>query len=127
MNTSHYALIALGGGTGSVLRAWLCHKLASTMQSFPLGVLTVNLLGSFAIGLLAGCLSMRPETPESIRVFLILGLLGGFTTFSSFSYDTLVLLRAGLYGAALINCTLQVVGGLLLAGTGFYAVRSLLT
>lgn len=127
MNTSHYALIALGGGTGSVLRAWLCQKLATTMQTFPLGVLTVNLLGSLAIGILAGWLSLRPETPESIRVFLILGLLGGFTTFSSFSFDTLVLIRAGLYGAVLINCTLQVVGGLLLAGVGFYVVRSLLS
>lgn len=89
--TTTLPLVALGGALGAALR-----YLATLLWPAPWGVMAVNLLGCFAIGLLA------PRLAPALTPFLVTGLLGGFTTFSAFSLDTLRLLEGGRTGAALL-------------------------
>lgn len=86
-------LVALGGGVGSVCRYLLSgavNKLG--FGSFPMGTMAVNILGCFVIGLLFGLSLKMPQFNGQWRLLLITGLLGGFTTFSSFSYESVSLL-----------------------------------
>lgn len=106
----------LGGGVGSALRYWLSgavYRVAS--PAFPTGTLLVNVTGCFAIGLLMAVFEERFVVQPLLRVFLTIGVLGGFTTFSTFSYETIALLRDGSTMAALLNVCLSVVA--CLAGT----------
>ncbi|MCC7008450.1 MAG: fluoride efflux transporter CrcB [Acidobacteria bacterium] len=117
-----WLLIGIGGGLGAMARHALngaVHRLAPG-SIFPTGIFVVNVLGSAAIGLLAGLLAgaridLRPDT----RTFLIVGVLGGFTTFSSFSLDTFTLLRSGHLGLALWNIAGQVGLSLVALAVGF--------
>jgi CrcB protein len=98
-----YLWVALGGALGSVAR-FACSGLAARWigSSFPWSTLLVNVAGSFAIGLLASLASSagRPLLGADARAFVLVGILGGFTTFSSFSLETLTLARNGSFGAA---------------------------
>ena len=117
--------VAFGSGLGGVLRHGLNHiihqrALAST---FPIGIFTINILGSIVIGLLAGALaSGRLHLSYEARTFLIVGVLGGFTTFSSFSLDTLALFRDGHSGQAVLNVLGQVGLSLIGVWAGFRAI-----
>ena len=84
---------------------------AGSAQRFPWGTLLVNVAGSFAIGLLAALVTAdgRPALGSDARAFLMVGVLGGFTTFSSFSLETLTLARTGALGAAAANVALSLV------------------
>lgn len=87
---------------------------------FPLGIFVVNVFGSFVIGLLGGLIAgERVSIGYPMRTFLIVGVLGGFTTFSSFSFDTLVLARAGSTGHAFWNVVGQVALSLAVVWLGF--------
>ena len=114
-------LVALGGALGSMTRfklsGWVLHHTAT--WRFPAGTLTVNLLGCFIAGLLAG-MAVKQEifTPEA-RLFLFTGLLGGFTTFSAFGLETLLLLKRGEAGVAFANVAISVVIGLQVAWLGY--------
>lgn len=93
-----YLWIALGGAIGSVGRYWLSGLVADKFGSaFPWGTLAVNVIGSFIIGLLGGLAvpqgRLDPQSRAFITLFLMTGVCGGFTTFSSFSLQTLNLLR----------------------------------
>lgn len=92
-----YLWIAVGGALGSVSRFWLSGVVARHFETFPMGTLLVNVSGSFAIGFLAALMSPdgRWLAPTGFRQFLIYGVLGGYTTFSSFSLQTLELARQG--------------------------------
>ena len=110
--------IGTGGAIGSVLR----YALAMSVQrwagtGFPLGTVIVNILGSFTIGLLYVWLIERMGAPHALRLFLIVGVLGGFTTFSSFSLETVTLVMESSYGYALLNIAASV--ALCLLGTRF--------
>jgi CrcB protein len=89
-------LVAVGGAFGSVLR-YLVGVLTVRWfgASFPWGTFAVNVVGSFLIGLLSEMIARRFNASMELRVFLVTGILGGFTTFSSFSLDTMVLLERG--------------------------------
>lgn len=109
--------IAAGGALGALTRHAVNHVIHQRQLSatFPAGIFIVNIAGSFAIGLLAGLLAgNRLGLSETARAFIVIGFLGGFTTFSSFSLDTLALARAGHTGQAVLNVAGQV--GLSLAG-----------
>lgn len=115
-----FLYVALGGALGATLRYWISsfmHSHSSTVV--PVGTLTVNLLGSLAIGWLWGIFSMHSNVPLRLQLFLITGLLGGFTTFSSFSLEGWQILEQGHYRAFIIYLLASNVGGILLAVIGF--------
>lgn len=93
---SHSVLVAIGGLVGSVARYWLSGVVQTlTGASFPSGTLAVNILGSFVIGLVMTLSFDRGLLNEDMRILLSTGFCGGFTTMSTFSYETLALLRDG--------------------------------
>jgi CrcB protein len=105
-----------GGGIGAAARYWLSGLVYQRLGSeFPSGTLVVNVIGCLLIGFLISIFEERFVLYPSLRIFLTIGLLGGFTTFSSFSFETMALLRDGelLYASA--NILLSVV--LCLGGT----------
>lgn len=102
-------LVFLGGGIGAALRYWMQGAVYSrTGADFPYGTMAVNILGCFLIGLLMVSLEERFLAVPSLRLFLTIGILGGFTTFSSFSYETLALVRDGEMLRAFANVGLSV-------------------
>ncbi len=112
--------VALGGALGSVSRYLLGTWTQSISKSidFPYGTLTVNLIGCFVIGFLSQLAEARGVfTPES-RAFVFIGILGGFTTFSSFGNETINLLRDGETFNALANIGANVIFGLILVWLG---------
>lgn len=100
----HPALaVALGGAVGSLARFYMVVALRRVDQLFPWGTLLVNVLGSFLIGAVWAWFLDRPDTPEWVRVGLMTGVLGGYTTLSSVSLETVLLLESGAYWPALAN------------------------
>ncbi|RYC30597.1 fluoride efflux transporter CrcB [Lichenibacterium minor] len=111
MNLATCLAVALGGALGSVGRYALAGALAPISQGVPWGTVMINIAGSFVIGFF-GTLTLshgRFPVPETLRLFVLVGLCGGFTTFSSFSLQTLDLLRAGAVNRALVNVGASVV------------------
>lgn len=97
-------LVAIGGGLGAVLRYLLSKWTHALVQPghFPVGTLAVNIAGCAAIGLLSGWLFHAGAEREGARMFLCVGVLGGFTTYSAFGLETVTLMRDGHHGAALL-------------------------
>jgi CrcB protein len=96
-----YLIVFLGAGIGGAARHGINVGAARLFGfGFPFGTLLVNVLGSFLIGLLAGWFAFRPGTPQEARLFLTTGILGGFTTFSAFSLDAVVLIERHAYALA---------------------------
>jgi CrcB protein len=113
--------VAVGSALGGVLRFWLTHWVARAIpHHLPLGTILVNVSGSFLIGLIAATIAARPSAvggPMGHQV-LMAGVLGGFTTFSAFSLQTLLLTQEGRWGLAAMNviasvalCLVAVAGG----------------
>ena len=102
--------IAGGGAVGAVLRYWVSSGVyALTGRGFPYGTLVVNVLGSLVMGFLYIWLLERIPGSVAMRAFLLIGLLGAFTTFSTFSVETLNLMEAGQIARAALNTLLSVV------------------
>ena len=103
-------LIGLGGARGSVARYWVALWALPISRSMPWGTVGINIAGSFLIGFF-GTLTLqngRYPAPEWLRLFVMVGVCGGFTTFSSFSLQTLDLLRGGAWFRALANIGVSV-------------------
>lgn len=96
---STWLAVAIGGSVGAVSRYGLSTWVQSLGAGFPWGTLSVNVTGSFAMGLLAGLLQ-RGMLPPDVQALLAVGVLGSFTTFSTFSLETLTLAQDGLWGRA---------------------------
>ena len=97
-------LVFVGGGIGATARYGLQGLIYRySGAAFPYGTLAVNVLGCLVIGFLMSIFEGRIVINQSVRLFLAIGILGGFTTFSSFSYETMMLLREGSYGAGMVN------------------------
>lgn len=114
--------VAVGGALGSVARHGVYHLVHVRWLTtrFPVGTVVVNVAGCFIIGLLAGLLaSERIALRAHWREFVFVGLLGGFTTFSTFGLETFFLSRTDSAGPAVINVALQVVGGLAAVWLGY--------
>ena len=107
-------LVGTGGFLGAVSRYYLSGLVlhATGAARFPWATLVVNVTGCFAIGLLAGAAETAQLLSPAMRLLLITGFLGGYTTFSAFGYETYFLGREQLWLGALMNVTLQVVLGL---------------
>lgn len=98
-------IVGTGGALGAVLR-YVVSGLVQRLDpwgSFPLGTLAVNVVGSAVLGLLGGLSESRSVLGAGTRLFVFIGVLGGFTTFSTFTYETLALLRSGEAAKAAVN------------------------
>lgn len=124
LETKQILMVALGGALGSVARYKLGGVVLHHSQTwnFPLSTFCVNLLGCLVIGLLAAVVEHHDLFSMPARVFLFTGLLGGFTTFSAFGYETFFLLRRGLIGTSFLYSTLSILGGLIAVFIGFKAI-----
>lgn len=113
-------LVGIGGALGSISRYLLGTWIQALSRSidFPYGTLIVNLLGCFLIGLLSQLAEARGAFTSETRAFLFIGILGGFTTFSSFGNDTINLMRDGAAFNALANIGVNVILGLVLVWLG---------
>lgn len=120
-------LIMIGGGLGSLSRFGLSVWVQSQTENsfFPFGILLVNLVGCFAAGLIVGLLFEHYQLGMLWRSALIFGFLGGFTTFSSFSLDVLILIQSNEYIAALIYFILSTGGGLFATFLGLNLMRGI--
>ena len=113
----NYVLAFLGGGLGASARYWLSGAVYQWIGKidFPYGTLTVNVIGCLVIGLLMSSLEDRFLVTPELRVFLTIGILGGFTTFSTFSFETIAMLKDAEFFKASLNILLSIVT--CLAGT----------
>ena len=119
-------LVGLAGLAGTLCRYWLSGALARRYgEAFPAGTLAVNLLGCFAAGLLFHLMQERGAFSETARAAVFVGLLGGFTTFSSYGLQTFTLLREGRIGFAALNVVASNLLGVLMVFAG-YALAKLL-
>jgi CrcB protein len=109
-----WLLVAAGGAIGSVARyALSTFVLRATGTLFPLGTFVVNAVGCLCFGLVVGAAEQRIALSPEARAFILAGILGGFTTFSAYVFESAGLLRDGQMAAAVVNVGGQVVAGLL--------------
>ena len=107
----HLLLVALGGAIGAGARHIVnLSAMRAFGLGFPVGTLFVNVVGSFAMGLAAGYFAFRGEGGMALRLFLMTGILGGFTTFSAFSLETVLLFERGQVGLAALYVAGSVAG-----------------
>jgi CrcB protein len=119
-------LVALGGALGSLLRfgvITLTYKFFDI--HFPWGTIFANLIGCFCIGIIWAFLDMHSE-PKNLKLFLITGLLGGFTTFSSFALENFNMIRAGEIKLVAANVLISNVAGVFLVFIGYFLTKHLL-
>ena len=117
--------VGAGGFLGSIGRYLVAGAVYQIFpnSNFPVGTAVVNILGCFFIGLLSGLMELRQLLGPEMRIFLLIGLLGGFTTFSTFGYETIASLRAGEFLPALANVLIQVIVGLSAVWLGYSITR----
>ncbi len=118
-------LVGVGGFIGAILRYLLSGAIYRLLAYpiFPIGIAIVNIIGCLVIGFLGGLVESRQALTPELRTFLFIGVLGGFTTFSSFGYDTFGLLRDGQMFFAISNVLIQVLVGLGAVWFGFVCSR----
>ncbi|MCP3962875.1 MAG: fluoride efflux transporter CrcB [bacterium] len=120
-------LVGLGGFVGSSARfvlSGLVHR-ALPLSVFPIGTFAVNVLGCLVIGFLGGLMELRQVLGPAQRLFVLIGILGGFTTFSTFAFETLSLAHASDFARAAGNVAGQVLLGLTAAWVGYLAAQYL--
>jgi len=124
MSLGVLAAVAAGGAVGSLARygmiVWI-GKLLGT--GFPYGVLLVNITGGFIMGVLVELMALAWSPNEAIRIFLTVGILGGYTTFSAFSLDAWLLLDKGMFGPALLYIAASVILSIAALVAGLYVTR----
>ncbi|WP_313172041.1 fluoride efflux transporter CrcB [Stenotrophomonas sp.] len=116
-------------GVGAALGAWLRYGLSLWLNpvhnTVPLGTLTANLLGGYVIGLALAFFATRPELSPQWRLFVVTGLLGGLTTFSTFSAEVVYLLQRQQLGWGLLTIGLHLIGSLSMTALGWWTWRAL--
>jgi len=119
-------LIGLGGSIGSIAR-YLVSRLNNQVEwlSIPVGTLAVNVIGSFLIGFLIGISEKSPILTVELRMFLMVGLCGGFTTFSSFSGENLMLMRNGQFLPLFLYTGLSILLGFTAVYFGYFSTKLL--
>jgi len=120
MDVAKVLLVLLGGALGTGCRYWLSTFVYSVIEkpSFPYANLIINVSGSFIIGVLAELFETRLLVSPTVRAALLTGVLGGYTTFSSFSFETFSLMRSGEMWLALVNAFGSVLLGLVAVWIG---------
>ena len=121
-----YLFIGLGGFLGSIARYALSTSIYRAVgESFPYGTLAVNIIGCFIIGLLMTVFQDRFVVHPNFRFLIIVGVLGGFTTFSSFSYETFALMKAGNFIDAAMNSIISLTGCVVATWGGYFTGNNL--
>ena len=121
-----YAVVFIGAGIGGALRHGFNIGAARLFGTgFPAGTLAVNVVGSLAMGLIAGWFAFRGGATGHLRLFLATGILGGFTTFSAFSLDAVLLMERHQWGLFALYVGASVAGSILGLMAGLWAMRTL--
>ena len=122
---SCYGLIAVGAGpaVGAWLRWWFGLLWNPVFPTLPLGTLAANLVGGYLMGLAMATFADHPGLPPEARLFLITGLLGGLTTFSTFSAEVVTALIRGLWMTGGLIAFAHMAGSFFATGLGFYSMR----
>lgn len=119
-----YAILAVGGG--AAVGAWLRWGLGALFNpifpTVPLGTLFANLLGGYLMGIALGILTHYESLPPEMRLLMTTGFLGGLTTFSAFSAETVTLIARGQYGWATAAVMFHVIGSLVMTGMGIFTM-----
>jgi fluoride exporter len=120
-------VVALGGALGAISRYWFALAAAGISRNLPWGTILINIIGSFIIGFFGSLTVAHGRLPasENLRLFVLVGVCGGFTTFSSFSLQTLDLLRGGAVGRACLNIGISVMFCLLAVAAGYQSGHKL--
>ena len=126
MSLTTIIAVASGGAIGATLRM-LVNGFATKhfAYTFPLGTLIVNLVGSLLIGMLFAYFHYNTSLSPHLKTFLVTGLLGALTTYSTFAIESFFLLESGQYGQAFTNMALNLFGTILLAGVGYILVMQI--
>lgn len=120
-----FLIVFLGGGIGSMLRYFVTTLLAGKLGNFPIGTLTVNIFGSFLMGIFTGIFIEKfSGVSEMARLFFAVGFLGGFSTLSSFSIETFNLFQNGNIFSAVLNIILTFSTGILACAAGCILMRN---
>jgi CrcB protein len=119
------AAISAGASIGALLRWLLALTLNPLLPALPLGTLAANLVGGYGIGLVMGWLGLHPELPLQLRLFLVTGLLGGLTTFSTFSAEVVNHLQDGRLAWALAVAGAHLAGSMTMTALGLATVKTI--
>jgi CrcB protein len=119
----NYLIVFLGAGIGGSLRHGINVLAARLNAGFPIGTLTINVLGSLTMGLLVGYFALKGEAAQAWRLFFTTGILGGFTTFSAFSLETALLYERGTLASAAIYVVASVAISLIAVFIGLAVMR----
>lgn len=117
--------IGMGGFIGAILRAYINGVVNNTFKhNIPFGTLSVNLLGSFTLGILIGLIQYQIITNAHLKSLLTTGMMGALTTFSTFAIESFFLIKNGLIVESLVSISLNVVGSILMAAAGFRIIEA---
>ena len=126
MGASGFVAVGVGGALGCWLRWALGLRLNTLVPVMPLGTLAANLIGGFLVGVAVAFFNRYPELPQEYRQFIVVGFMGGLTTFSSFSAEVVTMITKEEYLWALGTASVHLLGSLLLTGVGMYCVKLVL-
>lgn len=125
MNFSSFLAVGLGAAVGAWMRWGLGLALNALWPMLPLGTLAANLIGGYFVGVAVTVFHLHADLPPELKLFIITGLLGGLTTFSTFSAEVVALIQRAEYAWACGAAGLHLGGSLLLTGLGIYTVLQL--
>ena len=117
--------VGVGGGIGALARYYIAGAIQSAVTTFPWGIFVVNVSGGLLMGMIVEAGALKLNLSPELRSFLTVGILGGYTTFSTFSLDSVLLLQRGEYGQAAFYVIGSVVLSILALVAGLWIVRSL--
>ena len=117
--------VGVGGGLGALARYYIAGAIQSAVTTFPWGIFVVNISGGLMMGLIVEASALKLNLSPELRAFLTVGILGGYTTFSTFSLDSALMLQKGQYIAAAGYMIGSVVLSILALFAGLWIVRSI--
>jgi len=124
-HASQVVMIAIGGALGAVCRIYLSQWIQRLIPlTLPTGIIVTNLIGCFLMGVMASCCD-RYQVSLPIKLLIISGGLGAFTTFSTFALEVMMLVSSGKMGLAILYITTSVFGGILLFGVGAFLFKGI--
>lgn len=116
--------VGVGGGIGALARYYIAGWIQAASSFFPLGIFVVNISGGLLMGMIVEASAMKLNLSPELRTFLTVGILGGYTTFSTFSLDSVLLLQKGEYAQAAVYMVGSVVLSILALLAGLWLVRT---